>query len=69
MAIITYEVGDTVELDDDVAVPYGLGAGTVQLVLKSPKRSIWIVDVIEAWSDNEQVGQQVEMHKKWFNLR
>ena len=59
-----YERGDIIELHDDIAVPFGLGASLVQLV-KEESPGNWIVDIIESRADQPIKGE-ITINKKWF---
>ncbi len=51
--IITYEVGDTVEVTDDEDVPFYLAATTVKLKEKLPNKN-WKVEVV--WNVGQPIG-------------
>lgn len=59
-----YERGDIVELQDDIAVPFELGASLVQLVREESPGN-WIVDVVETRAAVPPKGE-ITLNKKWF---
>jgi len=63
--IIIYEAGDIVELDDDCAVPYNLGASTVELVKKRGSDS-WEVSIIDSMEMPRTTPPYI-IPAKWFN--
>ena len=59
---IIYEVGDIVELDDNVKVPHNLATEVVRLKVKSKhKAGMWKVEVIST----DRPGLYV-VHSRWF---
>lgn len=55
---IIYEVGDVIELADDMDVPNGLAAEQVELVEKVG-RGLWIVE-------DFNTGLSTQIDEKWF---
>jgi len=58
---IIYEVGDYVELDDNIEVPNDMAAEAVRLIKKVSKKK-WEVETCD-------YGRTGIVHEKWFNPR
>jgi len=60
---IIYEVGDIVEVEDNMEVPHNLGASTVELKnLVGHKK--WNVYVIDGWE--VKTGTKAVLDEKWM---
>jgi len=67
---IIYEVGDTVEIEDNMEVPHELGAATVTLLAQLDPgmfmkgKGNWTVEVVEGWGISS--GGKFTLNEKWF---
>lgn len=70
---IIYEIGDIIEVYDDVEVPFSLGASHIKLLKKLPKlkkRSapqLWEIEVIDSIGQAQLIGKKFTLNQKWFS--
>lgn len=57
---IIYEIGDIIEIADDIEAPHELGAETVELINKhSVHTGMWTVE-------EQSSGKRYQIHEEWF---